>query len=105
MNFGLSKEKLAKIIEVFSRYPEIERAILYGSRAKGTHQKGSDIDIAIIAPKMDFSRYLKLLSELEDLDLLEKIDLTKYELLDPDLKAHIERVGKVIYPQNPSTCD
>ena len=41
---GLSAEAVAKIREVFSRFPEVEKAVLYGSRAKGNARAGSDID-------------------------------------------------------------
>ena len=96
-SFGLSHEILQKFMEVFSKYSEIEKAILYGSRAKGNFSPGSDIDICIVAPKMPFSKYLLLIAELDELDIPEKVDLTKYELLDDNIKSHIRRVGKEIY--------
>lgn len=46
---------------------------------------------------MTFSEYLSLLSEIDELDIPQKIDLTKYELLEENIKAHIKRVGKKIY--------
>lgn len=95
--FNIPLKTLEKIKNIFSNYNKIEKAILYGSRAKGNFTNGSDIDITIIAPDMTFSEYLMVLSRLNELDIPEKIDLTKYELLDEDVKAHIKRVGKEIY--------
>jgi len=96
-NFGIPDKYLEIFKEIFIKYPKIEKAILYGSRAKGNFTTGSDIDIALVAPKMSFSEYLSVLAELEDLDIPYKLDITKYELLDENIKEHIKRVGKIIY--------
>ena len=47
MKYGLSTRTLQELTKVFSRYPEVEEAVLYGSRAKGTYQTGSDIDVTL----------------------------------------------------------
>ncbi len=41
--YGLSEETINIIVAVFARHPEVERVILYGSRAKGSHRTGSNI--------------------------------------------------------------
>lgn len=41
---GLPAKTIEAMQSVFARYPEIDKAILYGSRAKGTYGKGTDID-------------------------------------------------------------
>lgn len=33
---------------LFRQHPDIEQVWLYGSRAKGTNQPGSDVDLAIV---------------------------------------------------------
>jgi hypothetical protein len=40
---GIKQELIEQIQTVFSRFSGIERAILYGSRAKGKTLKGDDI--------------------------------------------------------------
>ena len=47
MNHGLSAATVAKIHGVLSRHSEVEKAILYGSRAKGNYKNGSDIDLTL----------------------------------------------------------
>ena len=47
MNFGLRQQDLDEIIRTLQKFSLIEEAIIFGSRAKGTFKKGSDIDIAI----------------------------------------------------------
>lgn len=45
MNNGLSDETIAHIRTLFRRHPNIDKAILYGSRAKGTHKTGSSPEL------------------------------------------------------------
>ena len=47
MKYGLSDQVITKIIDVFTKFPEVKEVILYGSRAKGNYKRGSDIDLAI----------------------------------------------------------
>lgn len=95
--FGISEQSLEKIIKILSKNKKIKKAIIYGSRAKGNFNAGSDIDITIVAPEMDFSEYLLLLAQIEELEIPQNIDLTKFELLDNSVKEHIKRVGKIVY--------
>ena len=46
MNFGLSKETLNQIREIVKENPKYKFKI-FGSRAKNTYKKNSDIDIAV----------------------------------------------------------
>ena len=51
MRFGLPESAIARICAVFAAHPEIEKAVLYGSRAKGNFKPGSDIDLLFILPE------------------------------------------------------
>ena len=42
--FGLTPRALKLLRDLFAANPRIERAIVYGSRAKGNYRNGSDID-------------------------------------------------------------
>jgi uncharacterized protein len=97
--FGLSTETLAKIITCLQQYPDIVWVKIYGSRAKGTHERGSDIDLAFSSPH-DFSA--DLLAALDELPTPYLFDVTHYDSLKHEgLKAHIDRVGVVIYESKP----
>jgi predicted nucleotidyltransferase len=41
LRFGLKESVIHKINAVLARYPQVEKAILYGSRAKGNYKNGS----------------------------------------------------------------
>jgi uncharacterized protein len=97
-NFGLSEKTIAKIHQVFQHYPEIEKAILYGSRAKGTHRRGSDIDLTLIGNGITLSHLLKIENELDDLLLPYTIDLSIYHKISSlDLLEHIDKIGQEFY--------
>ena len=65
MRFGLSEQTLQKIIAVFKGYPNLQKAVLYGSRAKGTYRPGSDIDITLLGGQVSDRDYLNLINELD----------------------------------------
>lgn len=99
MEFGLKEFDLEYIIKKTSEFSEIEKAVIFGSRAKGNYKPGSDIDIAIMGEKINFDVLSKLHSILEDEGPLPYLfDIVDYTHLEhEDLKSHIDRVGKVIY--------
>lgn len=91
---GLPQETIFKIKNVLKKYFQIERVILYGSRAKGNYKTGSDIDLTLIAPQMTLTELLKIENEIDDLLLPYKVDLSLFHKIDnPDLIDHIQRVG------------
>ena len=95
--FGLKQKDIDAICGCFAQYPQIEEVILYGSRAKGNYKNGSDIDLAIKGP-LDFSSFLQLDNQLDDLLLPYKIDLSLlHQIQNIDLLDHIHRVGVVFY--------
>lgn len=101
-NSGLPAASIKAIQQVLHRYPGIRLAILYGSRAKGNFRPGSDIDLTLKGD-LTYQQLLRIETELDDLLLPYKIDLSLYELLDnPALIEHIDRVGKLFYTANDS---
>jgi len=97
--FGLSEIDCQHIKDALAHYPEIEQAIIFGSRAKGNYQPGSDIDIALKGKRLTDDTVLQLSDELEEqLPLPYFFDLLIYHLItNSELHQHIDRVGQVIY--------
>ncbi|MGE5440591.1 MAG: nucleotidyltransferase family protein [Bacteroidota bacterium] len=84
----------------FARYTSVKKAILYGSRAKGNFKNGSDIDLTLEGDELELDTLLKILNELDELDLPYKIDLSIYSAIsNNDLLEHINRVGITFYLQ------
>lgn len=95
---GVPPDDLQKICNVFTKHPHVQEAILYGSRAKGTHRPGSDIDLTLKGDQVTIHDLTRIMDELDDLLLPNNIDLSLYAAIDhEDLREHIRRVGLVIY--------
>lgn len=98
MKFGLRLPDMKYIIDKIKNFKEIEKAVIFGSRAKGTNKKSSDIDIAIYGKNIDFTTVAKLKSYLENGPMPFYFDIVDYTHLNHmELKEHIDRVGKIIY--------
>lgn len=99
MGNGLKDRDIENIIRASMELPEIEEVILFGSRAKGTHKNGSDVDIAIKGVSITDKTTKRLNSKLnEELPLPYFIDVVHYETIqNRELVEHIDRAGKVIY--------
>jgi len=94
MQFGLYKEDITKIKEVIAKFSEIERVIIYGSRAKGNYKPSSDIDLTLVGEKLTLTKLQELENEIDDLLLPYKFDVSIFhQISNPDLIDHIERVG------------
>jgi predicted nucleotidyltransferase len=98
MNFGLPESTIIKINAVFARYPEIEKVLIYGSRAKGNYREGSDIDITLKGKNLTEALRSQIFSEIDNLNTPYLFDISVFETLQSEeLISHINRVGKVFY--------
>lgn len=101
MRFGLSEQTLGRINAVFAKHPAVEKAVLYGSRAMGTHKPGSDIDLTLYGEGISQTEVDRILDELEELDLPYSIDLSVFSRrTHAQLREHIECVGVVFYARH-----
>ena len=104
MKYGLNSATVDRIRSVLARFSEVDKAILYGSRAKGIHRRGSDIDLALFGRDLDANVLSRISSGLDDLLLPYKIDLSILaNISNSNLLGHIERVGVVFYEKQPAT--
>lgn len=98
MLFGLPEQAIQEIQAALALYPEVEKAILYGSRAMGTFKPGSDIDLTLIGENLTHNLMLGIMFDLDDLLLPWMIDLSIFDSIDhPELREHIDRVGQTLY--------
>jgi len=99
MKYGLSDRTLNTLDSIFRKYSGINEVILYGSRAKGNYFTGSDIDISLKADKtFTYTDLLHIVGDFDDSDIPYFVDVSIYaQLSNPELKAHIDRVGKILY--------
>ena len=99
LHFGLRETTIQKISAVLARYPQVEQAVLYGSRAKGNYKNGSDIDMTLRCGE-DLTMHVlyRIMEEIDGLLLPYKFDLSLFDnISDPDMIDHIRRVGVLFY--------
>jgi predicted nucleotidyltransferase len=95
---GLQPFELDQLRSVFRRHPEISQVKVFGSRAKGTHQPSSDVDLALWGVADDLAAQAIAL-ELDELSLPYNYDCKAFAAVRlASLREHIERVGTRIWP-------
>jgi predicted nucleotidyltransferase len=99
MMFGLTEHELSLIRAVFARSEAVTSVAIYGSRALGTEQPASDIDLALQGPGTGDNLTLgRLAEELDALPLPYQFDLCWRDALEHEgLQEHIRRFGRVVY--------
>ena len=83
---------------VFARYPQVEKAILYGSRAKGVYKNGADLTLNVRHRIANANVRHRIANALDDLLLPYTIDLSiLHDIGDVDVIEHIQLVGVPMY--------
>jgi predicted nucleotidyltransferase len=98
MKYGLEDTLIVKIQNVFAVFPQVDKVILYGSRAKGDYKTGSDIDLTLLGENIDLSVMNQIGLMLDDLLLPYTFDLSVFKhIRNIELLDHIDRVGVEFY--------
>jgi len=95
---GVLPDEIERLRCIFEKVDSVKSVILYGSRAKGTHRDGSDIDLVLKGNGMTTRQLLDICAEIDDLLLPYQVDLSILDHIDnAALMDHIHRVGKEIF--------
>ena len=94
---GIPMEQQQRLGVLFAAETQLEEVWLFGSRAMGRHQDGSDIDCCLVGDQLGHSDRLRLMAAIDDLLLPWQVDLALRQELPQDLLAHLERVGRCIW--------
>lgn len=90
---GIKPQLLAEISELARKY-NLEKVILFGSRARGDYHRTSDIDLAVKGG--DIARFA--LDVEEETSTLLKFDVVNLDLsVQSELLESIEKEGQLIY--------
>jgi predicted nucleotidyltransferase len=99
---GLSDQTVSRITAILERFTAVEKALLFGSRAKGVHRRGSDVDLALVGVGLNWRILGKIEEALDDALLPYKFSLIIYnDNTDLAVAAHIRRVGCSFYERTP----
>lgn len=99
---GLPNDASEQLLMAIGAHPQVQRVVLYGSRALGRQRSGSDVDLCLHAPEMNLAELLELGAQLDDLLLPWRIDLQLNHLITHEgLREHIQRAGQVVWDRTP----
>ena len=88
-------------VNFFTKMPRVEKAVVYGSRAKGCNRRFSDVDLTLMGQDLTRQDLRNVVNEIDDLLLPYEFDLSLFSQLTNDaLIDHIKRVGKTIYEKS-----
>lgn len=93
----LRERDLDALRRVFARFPYVQAVKVFGSRATGTAQPTSDLDLAISAPGANPGQIARLRDALEEAPIIYRLDVVWLEdLTNERLREKIEREGKTL---------
>ncbi|ENZ35531.1 hypothetical protein HMPREF1084_00112 [Clostridium butyricum 60E.3] len=97
--YGLLERDIRYIKKALEQCEEIEKAIIFGSRAMGNYKNGSDVDIAVLGELISNNTILKLNDYLNEIYPLPYFfDIINYNsITNENLKKNIDIEGKIIY--------
>jgi uncharacterized protein len=107
LRFGLKETVIRQIRGVLAHYPQVEKAVLYGSRADGDYKNGSDIDLTLDGgADLTLKVLFRIMEELDDLLLPYTFDLTiHHSISDPEVIAQIQCEGVTFYSKSESVTE
>ena len=99
--FGLRSKDIELLIEVLRRYPDVEEAVVFGSRAMGNYKPGSDVDIAL-KENLEPDTCGDIAVEFnERMPLPYKFDVIVYQdISHKPFIEHIDCYGKTLYKKS-----
>jgi type I restriction enzyme S subunit len=98
MNDSLTETHWKSVHKALADIPEIERAVLFGSRAMGTFSPTSDVDMVLYGDSLTLQQELKLTAVLNEIDPLLEFDVLRFKTITSTaLLEHIEKYGVVVY--------
>lgn len=81
-----------------SKYNEVEKAYVFGSRARADYKSTSDIDIAIFSDNISSTTLNLIRDDMYMLDIIYKVDIVHFESLTKEkLQMNILNEGICIY--------
>ena len=98
LDHGLSEKQLQVIRETLEKFaPAVESVSVFGSRATGSYNRYSDIDLVLYGD-LEEETIDRLWTCFHESSLPYKVDVTAYSLVKhPPLKEHIDRFAKPLF--------
>ncbi len=97
-DFGFTEQDKHELIAILQKHPEVEQAVIFGSRAMGHYRPNSDVDMTLKGQNLTSKIASQIGSEIESSNIPYLFDLSIYhQLNNKNFIQHIESEGKIFY--------
>lgn len=96
--YGLTERSYNELVQILASFPEIEEAVIYGSRARGDYWRASDVDLSIKGQGFNRHVLVRLNDKLYNSHIPQICDTHIYaNIKNKKFKDNIDREGQTIY--------
>ena len=96
--YGLSDRSYKELIEIVASVPQIEEAVIYGSRARGDYWHASDIDLSLKGKSLNKQVLRVLNDKLYESHIPYFFDTNIYsDIRNSTFKANVDRDGILFF--------
>ena len=99
---GVKEEELESMLKVFSRFRNIQQAIVYGSRVNGNYRRKSDVDVYLRTENMPSDHISDMKTRIQQMlesDVPYPVHVKEDgEIHNPNLRYAILHEGVRVYP-------
>ncbi|MEF9934747.1 MAG: nucleotidyltransferase domain-containing protein [Clostridium sp.] len=86
------------LVNVFTKYSNVDKVLLFGSRARGDNRENSDIDLCIFGDNINHSTLANIYMDVEDINTLVSFDILSFnDIKSTELIHNILEEGVCIY--------
>ena len=91
---SIKEEYKKKLLDIIEEALPGCKVYLFGSRAKGRHSSGSDIDLALdIGRKIEFKKILRLIGKHDDTNIPLNVDFVDLNSVSEEMRNKILSEG------------
>jgi len=102
--FGLTERQRLQLQQLFGQHAGIVQVKIYGSRAKGTCNPRSDVDLVICNSQLSRHELGLVTLDIQNSDFPNTVDIQNWEDIKSEaLREQIARVGKMLYEKDTNT--
>jgi predicted nucleotidyltransferase len=97
-SFGLNDNAEKILLSIFTKYEQVNKVVLFGSRAKGNYTDRSDLDLIICNSIINRKILGKIIFDINNSNFPFCVDIQLLEnIQNQNLIEHINRIGKTIF--------
>ena len=105
MKYGLKDEYTREFLRIVGKFDNVEKVVLFGSRAMGNYKRASDVDIALYGKDVNAALACSVKYEIEEGTVIPYFfDVVAYPIIKNEkFKEHIDTKGVTLWERTGET--